>query len=79
VASPGAIATRDGLARELGQRGFVPDRNLAIELHSADGKAERLPGAAKELAASGVDVIVTSGYPAARAAKEATTSVPSSS
>jgi putative ABC transport system substrate-binding protein len=72
VASPGAIATRDGLARELGQRGFVPDKNLAIELHSADGKAERLPGAAKELAASGVDVIVTSGYPA----KEVTTSVP---
>ena len=76
VASPGAIATRDGLARELGQRGFVPDSNLTIELRSADGKAERLPVIAKELVASGVDVIVTSGYPVARAAKEATATVP---
>jgi len=76
TASPGAIAARDGLARELGARGLSPDKNLTIDMRSADGKPERLPIVAKELATSGVDVIVTTGYPAARTAKEATTTVP---
>jgi putative ABC transport system substrate-binding protein len=75
-ASPGAIAARDGLVRDLAQRGFAPDRDLVVELRTSDGKIERLPAVAKELAASGVDAIVTTGYPAARAAKDATTSVP---
>jgi putative ABC transport system substrate-binding protein len=76
AASPGAVALRDGISRDLAQRGYVPDRTLAIEMRSADGKAVRLPGIAKELADSGVDVIVTTGYPAARAAKDASSIVP---
>src|SRR5437868_10129035 len=76
TASPGAIAAREGLMRELGARGLSPDKNLTIDMRSADGKPERLPIVAKELATSGVDVIVTTGYPAARTAKEATTTVP---
>jgi putative ABC transport system substrate-binding protein len=76
AASPGAVALRDGISRDLAQRGYVPDRTLAIEMRSADGKPVRLPGIAKELADSGVDVIVTTGYPAARAAKDASSIVP---
>lgn len=76
MATPAVIAAREGLSRELAQRGYMPDRDLIVELHTADGKVERLPGIARDLAASGVDVIVTSSYPAARAAKEATTAIP---
>jgi putative tryptophan/tyrosine transport system substrate-binding protein len=74
--SPGTIAMRDGVSQNLAQRGYVPDRTLAIEMRSADGKPARLPGLAKELADSGVDVIMTTGYPAARAAKDATATIP---
>lgn len=76
VNSPGAVAMRNGISSSLAQRGYVPDRNLVIETRAADGKVGRLPGLAKELADSGVDVIVTNGYPAARAAKDASSTVP---
>ena len=76
VTGPGGTALRKGLSRELAQRGFVPGRNLAIEIRGADGKPERLPALAKQLVDDRVDVIVTASYPAARAAKEATTTVP---
>ncbi len=75
AASPAAIAAKDGLAKALAERGFAPDR-LVIDMQAAGGKPERLPALAKELAASGVDVIVTTGFPASRAAKEATSTVP---
>lgn len=76
LAGPLPTALRDGISLQLGRHGFIPGRNLVIEIHSADGKVGRLPDLAKRLASSGVDVIVTSGYPAARAAKDATTTVP---
>ncbi len=76
ASGPGAVQVREGLSRELAQRGFVPDRNLVIEIRSTDGKFDQLPRLAKELADSGVDVIVTFGYRAARAAKDAATAVP---
>jgi putative ABC transport system substrate-binding protein len=59
----------------LAQRGFAAAR-LTIELRAADGKPERFPALAREIAASGVDLIVTSGFPAAKAAKEATATIP---
>lgn len=40
------------------------------------GKLSRFPALAKELVDAGVDAIVTTGYPAARAAKDATSTVP---
>jgi putative ABC transport system substrate-binding protein len=75
-AGPGQLAIRDALSRELAQRGFVPGGTLVIELRSAEGQIDRLPEMAKELVNGGADVIVTSGYPAARAAKDAVTTVP---
>jgi putative ABC transport system substrate-binding protein len=76
VTSPAAVAARDGLAKELAHRGFVPDQNLVIDIHSAEGKAERLPEIAKQMVVGGTDIIVTFGYPAAHAAEEATKTVP---
>ncbi len=65
-------AFRQGL-RELG---YVEGQNLVIEYRSADGRAERFPDLAGELARLKVDVIVTQGTPAALAAKHSTGTIP---
>ena len=65
-------ALRQGL-RELG---YVEGQNLAIEYRSADGHAERFSRLAAELVRLRVDLIVTRGTPAARAAKAATATIP---
>jgi putative ABC transport system substrate-binding protein len=79
LASPSAVffltrlnAFREGL-RDLG---YVEGKTIAIEYRFAEGKEERLPDLAAELVRLKVDVIVTSGAPAARAAKAATTTIP---
>lgn len=59
--------------RELG---YVEGRNLKIEYRWAAGKAELLPAMAAELVSLNVHVIVTSGVPAAKAAKRATALIP---
>jgi ABC-type uncharacterized transport system substrate-binding protein len=57
--------------------GYVEGRNLVIEYRDAEGKPERLPALAAELAALKVDVIVaTGGTLAALAAKQATRTLP---
>ncbi len=61
------------LIRGLAQRGYALDRNLAFERRAAEGHRDRLPQLLAELVASKVDVIVTSGYPAALVAKQGTT------
>ncbi|HEV8033118.1 MAG TPA: ABC transporter substrate-binding protein [Stellaceae bacterium] len=73
---PVVSATLDGLVRGLERHGYSVGTNLLIESRFADGNADRLPGLVKELLGSGVDVIVTLSYPAARAVKEGTTTVP---
>ena len=65
-------AFRQGL-RELG---YVEGKNIVIEWRSAEGKLDRLPALAAELVRLKVDVIVTAGPPATRAAKEATITIP---
>jgi putative tryptophan/tyrosine transport system substrate-binding protein len=56
--------------------GYVEGQNLVIEYRFANGHLEGLPELAAELVHLPVDVIVTSGEPAALAAKRATKSVP---
>ena len=51
-------------------------KNIVIEWRSAEGKLDRLPALAAELVRLKVDVIVTAGPTATRAAKEATTTIP---
>jgi putative ABC transport system substrate-binding protein len=65
-------AFRQGL-RELG---YVEGKNIAIEWRFAEGKADRLAGLAAELVRLKVDLIVTTGPAATRAAKDATVTIP---
>jgi len=65
-------AFRQGL-RELG---WMEGQNIVIEYRVAEGKIERLPGLATELARLKVALIVAVATPAARAAQRATTTVP---
>lgn len=65
-------AFRQGL-RELG---YVEGQNIAIELRSAEGQCDRLPGLAAELVRLKVNVIVAGGPPAIQAAKPATETIP---
>jgi putative tryptophan/tyrosine transport system substrate-binding protein len=61
--------------KALRERGYVLGQNLLFEERYAGG-TERLPALVAELAGLNVDIIVTVGTPAARAAKAATTTVP---
>jgi putative ABC transport system substrate-binding protein len=67
-----------GMFRQgLREHGWVEGQNIAIEWRSAEGKAERLPDLAAELVRLRADVLVTSsGDPAIRALKHATSTIP---
>jgi putative ABC transport system substrate-binding protein len=64
------------LLNGLRELGYVEGQNLRIEYRSANGQGERFPELAAELVRNRVDLIVTRGTPAARAAKAATSTVP---
>jgi len=69
-------ANLDALREGLRNLGYIEGRNLIIEYRSADGRAERFPDLASELVGLRVDLIVARGTPAARAAKDATETIP---
>ena len=71
VAEPLLGALREGL-RALG----YADDELAIQLHYADGHAERLPDLAAELVRLAPEVIVAGSTAAVQAAKQATSTIP---
>lgn len=60
----------DALVQGLRDRGYVEGKTLALEYRSADGRGERFPALADELAAAKVEVIVVRGTPAALAARQ---------
>jgi putative ABC transport system substrate-binding protein len=65
----------DAFRQEMRRLGYVEGRTLVLEFRSAAG-TDRLPELAAELVRLPVDVIVVEGTPAARAAKQATSSIP---
>ena len=72
-----AIADRvEAFRQGLRELSFVEGENIVIERRFADGKFDRLPALAAELVRLKVEVIVTGGGPATRAAKEATSTIP---
>ncbi len=64
-----------GFLEDLRERGWV-EGNLLIEWRWADGKVERLPDFAAELVRLNVDLIVAPQTVSARAAKNATRTIP---
>ena len=64
------------LRRGLRDLGYVEGQNIAFEYRPSEGRSERLSDLAAELVRLKVDVIVSCGTPATRAAKEATTAIP---
>jgi putative ABC transport system substrate-binding protein len=56
--------------------GYFEGKNIQIEMRSAQGDANRLPGLAAELVRSKIDIIVASQTPAIVAARNATSDIP---
>ena len=70
--SPGAIGFYNGLS----ELGYSEGQNIAIERRYADWKSEQFSKLAAELVKINVDVIVVMSTSPARAAKEATSTIP---
>ncbi len=69
----GASSPFEQLLRELG---WVEGQNLAIEPRYAAGRLDQLPDLAAELVRLPVELLVVVSFPAALAAKHATTTIP---
>ena len=64
------------LRHALSELGYVDGKNVTYVGRWADSRTEQLPALAAELAAAGIDVMLTAGAPAADAAKSATRPIP---
>jgi ABC-type uncharacterized transport system substrate-binding protein len=74
--SPEALVMVDVFRQALRERGYAEGRNIIIELRGADSKVERFRDLATELVRLGVDIIVATNSLSARAARQATTTIP---
>jgi len=74
--APGPSARSEALREGFRAVGLVEGQNLVIEWRWADGSFDRARNAAVELVKTNVDVIVTGGPQATRAATQATTTIP---
>ena len=66
----------DSFVQGMRDLGYREGGNLSIEWRFADGKFDRLPGLAAELAAMNLEVIATHSTPAIRALQRATSTIP---
>ena len=71
-----ATAQVEGLRRGLRDLGYVEGRNFTIDFRWGEGRNDRLAELAADLVRANVDVIVTAGEPAIRAARQATATIP---
>ena len=79
--SPGTAANPDPTTQAFRQRlkelGYIEGKNIAVEFRLTEGKGAAFEAEqARELVRLNVDILVVSAYPAIRAAKEATKTIP---
>ena len=75
--SPAVVAARiDALRQGLRELGYIDGQNILIEPRYGEGKLDRLPALARQLVGLKVDIIVSAGGQATRAAREATSTIP---
>jgi putative tryptophan/tyrosine transport system substrate-binding protein len=72
TSDPLVEAFRQGL-RDLG---YIEGKNILVEYRYAEGKVDRIPSLVAELVQLKVDVLVSPAFPAIRAAKQATKTIP---
>jgi putative tryptophan/tyrosine transport system substrate-binding protein len=71
-----ATVVRESFRQGLRELGYVEGTNILVEYRTADNNMDRFPDLARELVLLKVDVIVAPNTPAARAAQQATTTIP---
>jgi putative tryptophan/tyrosine transport system substrate-binding protein len=71
-----SAATLEPFYHGLHELGYIEGQNLAIERRDGDWKPDRVAALAAELVGLKVDIIVAWSTPTARAAKQATSSIP---
>ena len=76
AARPPDSALPAAFRQALGELGYVDGKNVTYVGRWGDTKFERLPGLAAELVGLNVDLLLTTGAPAADAAKGATSTIP---
>src|SRR5438105_12887441 len=70
------LKTVNAFIAALPELGYTEGQNIAIERKFGEGDADKLRRLATELVERQVDAIVALGTPAARAAKQATSTIP---
>ena len=75
-ASDTSLPTLNAFISGLRELGYTEGQNITIERKFGEGNADRLPALAAELVERQVEVIVAQSSLAARAAKNATTTIP---
>jgi ABC-type uncharacterized transport system substrate-binding protein len=74
--APGGAPLAESFRQGLQDLGYVEGKTIAIVYRSAEGKPERLPALAAELAQLPVDVILAQSGQVAEAAKDTTGTIP---
>jgi putative ABC transport system substrate-binding protein len=75
-AEPGYVPGANEFLNGLKEAGFAEGQNLAVEYRWAEGHYDRLPALAADLVGLKVDLIAAFGPPPAKAAKNATSTIP---